>query len=78
MDPQKDSNGNPYGPTRYKQIVKECYIISKNINTSYTDLLNITPIERGYLIEFLVEDAKRRKEEMDKARAEREAKKNSR
>lgn len=74
MDPQF-INDQPYAPIRYREIVKECYLISKNINTSYTDLLNITPTERKYLIEFLVDEAKKREEIIAKRKAERAAKK---
>ncbi len=74
LDPQLTSDGQPYGPWRYKQIVKECYRISKNCGTSYTDLMNITPIERDYLIEFIVEEAQRTQEELEKKRLEIESK----
>lgn len=56
--PIKD--GKPYGPELYKELVRECYIITKNTNTSYTDLMDITPTERHYLLEFI-------KEEIDQA-----------
>ena len=75
LDPQKTSDGRPYGPIRYEQIVKDCYLISKNLNTSYADVLRITPVERNYLIKFLIEDAKRAQENVEKAAAERKAKK---
>lgn len=74
MDPQF-INDQPYAPVRYKEIVKECYLISKNINTSYTDVLKITPTERAYLIEFLIAEAKQREELIAKRKAERAAKK---
>ena len=66
----KDSDGKdkeiPYGPWRYKRIVEECYYISHQINTSYTDLLKITPRERSYLVEFINEEARRQKESLEK------------
>ena len=62
-------NGKPYGPLRFKQIVEECYLISKNCNTSYVDILNITPAERGYLREFIVEEAHRAEEAVNKIRS---------
>lgn len=67
-------DGQPYGPFRYKEIVRECYLISKNINTSYNDLMNITPTERNYMLQFLVEEAKQREEILQKRKAERAAK----
>lgn len=62
MDPAKTDDGKPYGPFRYKEIVKERYIISKYCNTSYTDLANVTPTERNYLLEFATEECDKAKE----------------
>lgn len=63
LDPQsiKDKNGKliPYGPFRFKEIVQERYLISKNINTSYTDTAKITPLERRYILEFIVDEMKK-------------------
>ena len=52
----------------YKQIVKECYIITKNTNTPYSDILEMTPTERELMIEFLSEDFKKQQEQIDKAK----------
>ena len=75
MDPQTNADGSPYGPVRYEEIVRECYLISKNINTSYVDVLKITPVERNMILNFLLEEAKRREEILAKQEAEREANK---
>ena len=75
MDPQTNEDGSPYGPVRYEEIVRECYLISKNINTSYVDVLKITPAERNMMLNFLLEEAKRREEILAKQEAEREANK---
>ena len=48
--------------------MEECYCISHQINTSYTDLMRITPRERAYLLEFLNKEA----DQMRKAREESE------
>lgn len=61
MDQQLTSDGKPYGPIRYKELVRECYLISKNLNTSYTDVLMLTPREKDYIIEFIVQDAEQAK-----------------
>jgi len=66
LDPQTTKDGEPYGPHRYKEIVQECYYISKIIHTSYTDLMKITPIERSYLLTFMIEDSKKEKEAYEK------------
>lgn len=73
MNQQLTSSGAPYSAVRYKQIVQECFIISKNIHTSYNEVLNISPLERSYLLEFLVNDAKKKKAEVERIKAEREA-----
>ena len=57
MDQQLTSDGQPYGPIRYKELVRECYLISKNLNTSYMDVLKLTPREKDYILEFIVQDA---------------------
>ena len=62
MDPVMTEDGKPYGPFRYKEIVKERFIISKYCNTSYTDLANVTPTERNYLLEFATEECDKAKE----------------
>lgn len=66
LDPQLTKDGKPWGPKRYKEIVKERYMISKNLNTSYNDVGNITPLEREYLLSFIDEDLKRTKDILDK------------
>ena len=48
--------------------MEECYCISHQINTSYTDILRITPRERSYLLEFINREA----DQMRKAREESE------
>ena len=65
MDPVMTEDGKPYGPFRYKEIVKERYIISKYCNTSYTDLANVTPTERNYLLEFATEECDKAKESIE-------------
>lgn len=77
MDPAKTKNGQPYGPYRYKQIVRECYLISKAIHTSYNELMDITPTERTDLLQFLYDEAKRSQEEMDKIKQEAQNRKKS-
>lgn len=65
------SDGKPVANILYENIVKERYIISKQLNTSYTDTASITPTERKMLIKYIIEDAKRRKEDMEAAKQSR-------
>lgn len=62
------NDGKPFGPYRYKQIVKEAYLISKNTNTSYLDVMSITPQERNYILEFISDEFKRTQELTEQAR----------
>ena len=64
----KDKNGNkvPYGPIRYNEIVKECYLISKCIHTSYLDLMEVTPHERELFISYIADEAEKNKELLNK------------
>ena len=66
----KSEHAGEYASSRFKEIVKERYIISKHTNTSYEDTRHVTPLERGYLLEFIMDDLQRQKEMYDKARAE--------
>lgn len=41
-------------------------MISKHTNTSYSDTANITPSERAYILQFIVEDLTQQKEILDR------------
>ena len=64
------NDGKPYGPFRFKEIVKEIYAITKNTSTSYTEVLQMTPLERRYVLDCLVEESNRIKEKLEKAKEE--------
>lgn len=66
LDPKKTNDGKPYGPVRFKSLVKELYLIAKNCYTPYTELLDITPTEKDELINLILEDTKRADEQMAK------------
>lgn len=70
LDPKYAPDGkSPYGPYRFEQLVRERFLISKHLNTSYPDTGKITPRERAYLISFLEEDGKRQKEQLNALKA---------
>ena len=75
LDPQTSSDGTPYGPKRYKEIVKECWYISDNLHTSYTDVLDLSFQERYYLIECINDKQEATKRAMEEARSAAKAKK---
>ena len=65
LDPLYTENGEPYGPARYRRLMQECFLISKNMNTSYSDVKKITPREREQLINFLLEDYNEKKKAVE-------------
>ena len=77
LDPKwtRDDDGNevPYGPTRLKELIRQNYLISKNCSTSYNDVLSLTPIERDYLIEFIIQEADEAKRMIKESKERREA-----
>ena len=75
LDPLQTTDGKPYSYERYKEIVQERYFISKYINTSYTDTGNITPLERGFLVDFIKEEIETKRRAAEQRKREREAKK---
>ena len=62
LDPVLTSDGKPYAPQRFKEIIREKYIITKNTNTSYGDIGDMSPTERAYMLEFISDDFKRNAE----------------
>jgi hypothetical protein len=68
LDPQLSNDGTPYGPKRYKEIVKECWYVSDNLNTSYTDVLNLAYQDRIYLIDCINEKKEATMQAMAEAR----------
>lgn len=78
LDQQTTNDGKPYAPIRYKELVRNCFLVSMEINTSYNDLLQITPRELNYMLEFIKEKRQKEIEAIEKARAEREINKGNR
>ena len=62
LDQQYDDKGKPLGPEKYKEIVKERYFIAKHSHISYDDTGKMTPRERDYIQEFIVDDLKRQQD----------------
>lgn len=61
-------DNKPYGSVRYKEIVEEIFYLTKHTHVTYNDVLNMSPLERRYLLEFLIKDFKRNKEVEESAR----------
>ena len=73
LDPQTSNDGTPYGPKRYKEIVRECWYISDNLHTSYTDVLDLSFQERFYLIELINQKQEETKKAIEMRQAENRA-----
>ena len=58
LDPPLTSDGKPYGPVRYKELVRECVFISKNTNITYAEVLKLTPTERLYIEDIIKAEQK--------------------
>ena len=69
LDPQRYKDGSPYGPKHFKELVKECWYISDNLHTSYTDVLDLSFQERVYLIECINDKQDATKKAMEQAAA---------
>lgn len=65
LDPQLSEDGTPYGPKRYKEIVRECWYVSDNTHTSYSDVLDLSYLERVYLIRLINEKQEATREAID-------------
>ena len=49
-------------------MLDEFYYLSKHVNMSYTDMMNMHIFERKYFVNKLSEEFIKREEEMEKAR----------
>ena len=66
--PLTTSDGKPYAPVRFKDLIKECYQISKNSGATYEEVLNMTFREKDYFIEFINEDFRSAQESIKESR----------
>ena len=47
------SDNKPYTLALYKSLVAEAYRITRNLNTPYSDVMEMSVLERKYILEFL-------------------------
>ena len=72
-------DGKPYGPERYRQLVTNCYLISKNYNTSYVDVRDkMTPSEMTQIMKLINQEIEEKKKYYEKIKQERDQKKQNR
>lgn len=50
------NDGKPYGPVRYRQLVKENYIITRQVNTSYIDVLKMMPQDKKIILKEIIDE----------------------
>ena len=63
LDPLTTTDGRPYGPVRFRELIKEKYIIAENSNNiTYSDIDNMTPSEREEVLGFVVEKLRKTQE----------------
>jgi hypothetical protein len=70
LDPQTSKDGKPYGPKRFKEIVKECWFLSDQMNTSYSDILDLSVQERFYIAECIKEKHETQKRLLEDIKAQ--------
>ena len=68
LGPLFDENGEPTGPVEYENLVKERYLISKRLHTSYTDTGDISVHERKLLLKYISDEINKEKEALSKQR----------
>ncbi len=66
LDPTHTDNGDLYAPLRFEAIVREQYELTRNLNTSYKEIDEITPRERQLLKKFLDQETEAIREEHKK------------
>lgn len=69
LDPRTSDDGKPYAPKRFRELVRECWYVSDNTHTSYTDVLDLSYLERYYLIQFINEKKEATREAIESARS---------
>ena len=53
LDPLQTSDGKPYRLLKYDNILKERFIICKQLGLSYEDTGNMSPLERGKILQLI-------------------------
>lgn len=69
-------DGKPFHLVMYKNLVAQCYKISRILHTSYSDVLKMSTLERKYLLEFIDEESKEVQKRNDQIKQEIDSKYN--
>ena len=65
FDPHLTSDGRLYGPFRFKELIKERYLISNYTNISYTETGLLSPVEREYISNLVLEDLSKKYQQLE-------------
>ena len=60
------SDGKPYAPKRYNEIMEENYYITKFTHTSYSDVMKMSVTERNTLLNLINRDLQKEHEARQK------------
>ena len=71
LDPQRFKDGTPYGPKHYKELVQECWYISDNLHTSYSDVLDLACTDRAIILDAIKQKQDATAQAIDSIRAKR-------
>lgn len=70
FDPRWTSENQPYAPKRFRDIVKERYLISLHTHTGYNETSSISPTERILLLQCINEDLQNKKDLYEKMKSQ--------
>lgn len=70
LNPQFTNDGRNYDLVRFEEIVKECWYISDNIHTSYSEALDLSYQERVALIKCINDKIEGTQKAIDKMKQE--------
>ena len=72
MDPKLTSDGKPWAPQKFKQLVKDRYAIAKHLNASYLEVGELSVVEKMYLVEIINREEQETQEQLKRLKENRE------
>lgn len=61
----------PWGVYNFNNLLEEAYYLSKAINTSYNEILDLSLTEKGMMLNILKRDNKEQEEAIEKTKSKR-------
>ena len=56
LDPPLTSDGKVYAHERVNEIIRQCYLITRFCHTPYSDVMDMSPMERETILNIIRED----------------------